>query len=281
MTAQATPTTNGKAPPKGLPNVTSATKALPNRVAVHATQKWGKTSFAAYAPDPIFICTRGEDGLDTLIKSGQLPETPHFRETAKTWHELLGYLAQLQQSEHSHRTLVIDTLNGGGDLCVDHTINIHFGGDPEKFDSYGRGMKPGFAPSEFKKLLVACDVLREQRNMSIIFLLHSMVKTFNNPEGPNYDRWEPVLPKEFWALTDRWVDMVLFGNFETHTEKANKSATKGKATGGNTRIIHTERTAAFDAGNRLGLPPEIECGKSAKEAWSNFVNALHPQRNGK
>src|SRR5262245_55584679 len=55
-----------------LAQVTTATRKLPNRVILHGVEGWGKTSFAAQAPKPIFLMTRGEDGLETLIDSGQL-----------------------------------------------------------------------------------------------------------------------------------------------------------------------------------------------------------------
>ena len=229
-------------------------------------------------PGVVFACTRGEDGLDTLIKSGQLPETAHFEEPVDTWNQLMLRINELIIHDHPYRAFAIDTINGAAMLCIEHVTQKQFDGDPDKFDSYGRGMKAGFTPAEFNKLLTALDQLRIQKQMSIVLLAHSQVKTFQNPSGLNYDRWEPVLPKELMAMIDRWVDMVLFGDFETHMEKAAKNATKTKAFGGTVRTLHTERSAAFDAGNRYGLPPEIECGASPQEAWVNFINAMKSKK---
>lgn len=259
------------APWPSIHNVRKTSRKLPNRVLLHAQQKWGKTSFAAMAPSPIFLYTRGEDGLDTLIKSGQLPDTAQFDQAATEWKHVGFALKDLIHEEHDFKTLVIDTINGLERLCIEHLIQKEFDGKMANFDAYGRGNK--FVVPEFTNLLVDLDKLREKRNMSIILLAHSQVKTFQNPGGPNYDRWEPVLIKETWALVDRWVDMILFGSFETHVD-AKKTDAKGKAHGGTDRIIHTKRTAAFDAGNRYGLPEEIECGESPKEAWANFLAAL-------
>lgn len=267
-----------------LASVTTKSRALPNRMLLHAVQKWGKTSFAAQAPSPIFICTRGEDGLDTLIKSGQVGETAHFADPADTWNHLMMGIDELLLMDHPYKTLVIDTINGAEILCAEHVLDKSFGGDLKKYDDWSKGAKT-YLPKEFATLMVKLDALREAKNMAIILLAHSTVKPFKNPEGPDYDRWEPVLAKETWALTDRWVDMILFGNFEAHVDKVNKgktdAETRGKASGGQLRIIHTERHAAFDAGNRYGMPPEIDCGESPKEAWANFMVALHPERNKK
>lgn len=263
-------------PPTGsefnLENIVKTGRKLPDRIAVHALQKWGKTSFAAQAPSPIFLMTRGEDGLLTLMKSGELPDNiPHFPKPADTWIELKFALDNLIVHEHPFKTLVLDTFNGAERLCHEYVCQSKYDDSWEKFSAFGAG--PKSAVAEIIEVLKRLDRLRD-KGLRIICLCHSQVKTFNNPEGPNYDRWEPVLAKETWAVLDRWVDMILFGKFETFSEKETKSAAKGKATGGETRLIMTRHTAAYDAGNRHGLPEEIECGSSAAEAWKNFVQEL-------
>jgi hypothetical protein len=57
-------------------DITTKSPALPNRYAFHAAPGFGKTSILAFSNAPIFLMTRGEDGLKSLIASGQLPETP-------------------------------------------------------------------------------------------------------------------------------------------------------------------------------------------------------------
>ena len=42
--------------------------------------------------------------------------------------------------------------------------------------------------------------------------------------------------------------------------------------------MYTERSAAYDAKNRLGLPGEIEMGNSAAEAWAEFMAAIKAGR---
>jgi hypothetical protein len=254
-----------------LETVTTTTKRLPNRVVLHALQKWGKTSFAAQAPSPIFLMTRGEDGLCTLIDSGQLPEVPHFPRPFDGWLDLKCALHELNTKPHTYKTIVLDTLNGAERLCFEYLVETQMDGSWEKFDAYGRGPKLAVAEIiEFTRLL---DNLRE-KGLSILALCHSQVRTFKNPEGLDYDRWEPVLAKETWGHIDRWADMILFGNFETFAESKEARATKAKARGGQQRVLCCERTAAYDAGNRHGLPPEIECGSSAAEAWAAFIQAL-------
>lgn len=252
-----------------LSQITNQGKKLPNRICLHALQKWGKSSFAAMAPKPVFIMTRGEDGLLTLMDSGRLPGVAHFPDCVERWQDLLAILQELR-GEHDYKTLVLDTLNGAERLCHEFVCEKECNGQWENFEAYQRG--PKLAIPEIIRLTQALDKLRE-RGMGILCLCHSQVKTFKNPEGADYDRWEPVLAKDTWPLCERWFDMILFGNFLTIAEEK-RNQPKAKAKGGQERFICTERHAAYDAGNRHGLPPEIECGDSAQEAWQNFISAL-------
>lgn len=216
--------------------------------------------------------SRGEDGLLTLIDQQQVPAVPHFENCINTWQELKWKLNDLLTCPHNHKTLVIDTLNGIERLIHEHECQTEYDGKWDKFDAYGRGYTA--CTQYYIELTKMLDALRSN-GMAILCLLHSQVKTFQNPEGNNYDRWEPVLSKQAWSVFDRWFDAILFGQFETFQKTTSKDpGAKAKAVGGSTRIINTVRTAAFDAGNRHGLPEVIECGSNAETAWKNFSQAM-------
>jgi hypothetical protein len=57
-----------------LQSIVTKGTGLPNRYVVYAVEGFGKTSLAAHYPKPIFIQSRGETGLETLIDAGQLPK---------------------------------------------------------------------------------------------------------------------------------------------------------------------------------------------------------------
>lgn len=258
--------------------MTTTGSGLPNRYILHAVEKFGKTTFAAFTPSPVFIMTRGETGLQTLIDAGRLNETPHFPECT-AWSDVMGAIETLTTEEHSYRTLVIDTLNGAERLCHEEVCRRDFNGDwtDRGFMGYMRGYEVS-ANGDWKLLLQALDKLREARRMSIMLLAHTRIKTFKNPSGADYDRFTPDMHDKSWSLSHKWADVILFGNYETFVNEAD-SKKKGKATSSQARILYTERHAAYDAGNRLGLPPEIDMGNSGQEAWNNFVAALKEARN--
>src|SRR5262245_24785260 len=85
-----------------LGEVTNSTRKLPNRVMMYAPEGWGKTSFAAQAPGVIVLCTRGEDGLEKLIETGQVAETAHFAHQAQTWADVVGAVDELILQEHPY-----------------------------------------------------------------------------------------------------------------------------------------------------------------------------------
>lgn len=259
--------------------ITGKGAGLPNRYIAHAVEGWGKTSFGAQTPKPIFLETKGETGLETLIDHGQLPETPHFP-VCNSWEALLGAIETLTEENHEYRTLVGDTLNGAERLCHEFVCNRDFNGDwtDKGFMGYMRGFE--ISLSEWRRLLNALDTLRERRRMSILWLCHTRVKPFKNPEGADYDRYQPDMHEKTWGLTHKWADVVLFGNFEITITTGSGSAKKekGKASGGQQRMMYTERHAAYDAKNRLGLTSEIEMGSSAAEAWANFMTAVKAGR---
>jgi hypothetical protein len=260
-----------------LAEVRGKGSGLPSRAILHGPEGSGKSSFGACAPKPIFVMTRGETGLETLIDAGRVPETPHFPELEQ-WPELLCAVQSLLDEEHAYRTLVLDTLNGCERLCHEYVCQRDFNGQwgRDGFTAFMTGYEVALV--EWRTFLETLDRLRDRRHMSILALAHTRISTFKNPEGTDFDRYTVDVHSKTWGLTHKWTDLVLFLNFISHVE-TRRNDTKGKARGGSRRVLWTTRTAAFDAKNRHGLPDQIDAGSSAEEAWHNFVAALKAARN--
>lgn len=259
-----------------LTTVTTKLRQLPNRIVLHAKGGWGKTSFAAQIPDAIFVMAGDEDGLLTLLNSGELPETiSHWPQPTQTVNDFRLALNELVVQDHPYKAMVGDSLTAVGQLIDKKVCEEKFRGDWEAFYQFDKG--PRAAAAEWETILPLFDRLRE-KGIGVFLIAHSKVINFKNPEGPDYERWTASLSKYAWERIYSWADMVLFGSFETLIDKAQRhksdAETKGKAKGGQTRVLYTEHHAAYDAKNRHGLPEEIECGSCAQEAWANFIQAL-------
>ena len=255
-----------------LDRVTVEAPQQPARVYLYAAEKWGKTSFAAQAPKPIFLMTSGETGLLDLINFGQVGPTPHFPEDMRTWPDVMDAVAALAAEPHEYQTLVIDTANGAERLLADHVLHQEFNGfmtGKSGYGSYGKGDQACIPHwSEFLRRL---DRVRTQRRMSIVLLAHSKIKSVNNPEGEDYDQFRPEGIDKLWPLTHKWASVIAAGTFTVQVKD-------DKASGGRERVIRLRGSAAVVGGNRYGLPESIPCGPSPASAWGAFARAVGDAR---
>jgi hypothetical protein len=260
-----------------LTDILTRGESLPNRYGLHAPPGFGKTSLLAYASKPVFMMTRGETGLTALIEADQLPPTPHFPEIL-SWGDLMAAVDFLIVEPHDFKTLVLDTANGAERLLHEYVCERDFQGDwgERGFGSYQKGFDVALA--DWRLLQDKLDDLRRKRGMTVFYLFHTRVKQFKNPNGADYDRYAPQMHDKTWAITQGWLDCVLFGNHEVTVMQGNREADpskKGKAAELSHRIIYTNsNNPTYDAKNRLGLVDEIEMGDSAKDGWSNFATAV-------
>jgi len=218
-------------------------RPAPDRILVVGTEGVGKSTFAANAPKPIFIAA--EDGVRHLSVAS-FPEP-------KTWGDVFDALRVLASDEHEYTTVVIDTVDWLEPLCHRHVCALN-GWTTIEDPGYGKGYVP--ATEEWRKLLAALDFLRAKKEMEVILLAHAAIKVFSNPAGDDFSRYELKLQKSAAALLKEWCDANLFASHEEFvTEKKGITRAKGISTG--RRVIHTERTAAWDAKNRHNLPHEL------------------------
>lgn len=211
----------------------------------------GKSTFGAGAPSPIFL--GAEDGTGQLDVS-RFPQP-------ETWDDILSAIAVLEREPHEYKTLVIDTLDWVEPIIWAHCCER----DKEKtIESYGYGKGYQVAVDEWRRFLAALERLRSVRKMGVVLLAHSQIRTFKNPEGEDFDRYELKLHAKAGGICKEWVDAVLFANFETFAQKNEKTKrVKGISTGA--RLLYTARTAAYDAKNRYSLP------ESMSLSWDEFA----------
>ena len=233
------------------------------RILFYAVEGFGKTTFGAYAPDPVILMARDETGVDRLLQSASIPELP--AERCETWTDLMQWLDTLIEDQQGRKTLVLDAAGGFERLCIEHVCTNSFNGSMKEFDAYGRGYK--IFPSEWMKMLGRLDSLNA-RGMLVIVLAHATVKPFDDPESAKYDRYRIDLNDHIEAPMKRWADAILFGNFYTAVVKDNEKAAKGKGKGGRERHIYTNRCAAYDAKNGYRMPDDIILPNDPAQNWA-------------
>lgn len=256
-----------KAPEMAIPTP----RFEPPRIVLSAVEGWGKTSCGAYAPGAAIITARGETGYQTLLGARRVPAIPAVH--VESWAKLLAFVDQQLEA----KLLVIDSIGPIERLCQEHVCQRDFGGDwgEHGFASYGKGYE--LSAGEWLKLLVRLDGLREACGVTILLLSHIQIKAFKNPLGPDYDRYTVDCHHKIWAATHRWVDAVLFGNFETILDE--KKGQRPKGIGGTDRLLFTERRDAWDAKNRYGMPEFLAIPPDPAATWGIIRDAIKPKEN--
>lgn len=223
-----------------LQNVVSGKLVRPVRVLIHGTEGVGKSTFAADAPAPIFICP--EDGTAQLDIE-RFPEPAHYD-------EVIEAINVLQHEEHDRKTLVLDTADWLEPLIWEAVCAK---AKKPNIEAFGFGKGYVAALDEWRGLVARLDRLRA-KGMHIVIVAHSHVKAFSNPEGENFDRYELKLNGKAAGLLKEWSDAVLFASFEQATYE-DGSRHKGISTGA--RVMRSERRAAFDA--KIGMACLSRC----------------------
>jgi len=220
----------------------------PERIWLYGPEGGGKSTWASDSDKPIFLCAEaGTKKLDI----DRLPQPDQ-------WADVLDATDLLAREQHDYRTFVVDTLDWVEQILHRHVATRNKVTSIQDLD-YGAGYTE--AMGEWRKLIVALDALVTRKNMHVILLGHSFVEKYNNPRGPDYDRFAPVLHKgkaqaSASDLFRQWVDFLLFATHDVAIMKESKWA-PSKAVGVDRRFVYTTGSAAFAAKRRDHLPDQL------------------------
>lgn len=228
---------------------------LPPTVLLAAPEGFGKSSWGASAPNPLFICA--ENGLTNF------PNIQSLRPA--TLEELNADLVSIHTDPCGFKSIVVDTVDWLERMI--HAALCRRDGC-ENIEMYQKGYGKGYSASvtELASILKRLDDIRTKHKMWVILLSHVNIKAFNDPAGASYDRWEMKGNKQFTGLLREWPDACLFGTYEVFKMKE-KGERVERAIGGE-RIVHTTWSPAHDAKNRLNLPETLPLD------WHAFVEAV-------
>ena len=230
---------------------------LKPRLLLYGVHGIGKSSFVTGYGDlamikarlekykPVFIQT--EDGIRGIpaIKYPLCTSYVMFKEQ----------LTELLQKEHDRKVLIIDTLDWLEKLINKHVCE-QYGEGKVSISQFGYGRGYELVRDEVNKICGFLDRINTERDMTIVVTAHAQIKTFQNPLGEPYDRYQIKLQEKTAGVFEEWSDCNLFVNYETHVKKDSKDNHKGIGKG--ERAIYTSETPAFKAKNRYNLPSKIK-----------------------
>ena len=221
-----------------------------------ADQGLGKTSLASLFPKPFFIWV--EDGSKAIPKSSQASWLPNESGTGplvcKSSKEVLEQIQALGREKHDFKTLVIDSITQLNTIIEDEIIKR----DPKKpqginqaLGGYGNGLAA--AACTHKTIRDFCELLKERRGMTIIFVAHTDTETVTLPDDEPFTKYTLRMNKRSVAHYSDNVDLV------AHIKhKIFYAGDDGKRaiTGG--RLIVAHSNPASIAKNRYGIKEEME-----------------------
>ncbi len=235
----------------------------PPRMLVMGPEKIGKTTFAAGAPQPVFLPIRGEEGADDL----SVPRFP----TCTTFDEVMTALRSLHDQKHEFATAVIDSVSTLEPLVWDAVCRAE---GVDSIEKVGGGFGKGYieAVIRWRQLMDLLDALRAQ-GMASILIGHVTVRTFADPTSENYDQYQLDLNRHAAAALMRWSDCILFANSRAliRKEESGFNKTTRKAVLREERCLFTQKRPAHPGGGRgvYGrLPYELPL------SWAAFEEAI-------
>ena len=241
-----------------ISSITKGREAQPPRIMIYGSEGVGKSTFAALAPNPVFVQT--EDGLSE-IDCSKFP-------LAKSFDDVVLQLQAVRDEQHDYGTVGIDSRDWLERLVWDRVCADYGVKSIEKADGgYGKGYV--HALTYWRQIVSLLNDIRARKGMAVILIAHAAVERFEDPEHAAYDRYTPRLHKKACSLVCEWVDAVLFASRRMRVDSTTGKAAPVGADGGE-RILRTNGSPACIAKNRFGLPTELPL------SWSAFVEALKP-----
>ena len=219
----------------------------PIRAVIYGVDGIGKTQFASGAPEPFFLdANRGRYRLK--VRGVDI----------RDWDDCKEWLSSIESGQTPCGTVVLDALTDleamcGAKLFPGVTVTEAKGG-------FGKGESA--VVLEWRALVAQLERLWS-KGKNIILVGHVIVRKFNDPAGPSYDRSEIACSPSLAGLLRQWVDFVLFAREDVVL--AGKKATTTGA-----RWIQSSRSPAWDAkarGTNL-FPAQIPL------SWSAFAEAV-------
>lgn len=228
----------------------------PFRSIIYGPPGAGKTSLAATADNALFINL--EDALHHL----DVHSTPL----------IISALDLLEASRFAimsdYKTIVYDGIDALEDLLVNdicQTQNVSYISDI----SWGGGY--AMLSAEWMKVI---DWINHMvaKGKNVIMTGHSVIQTFKNPSGEDYDRYHINMNKSARESLCSHFDDIFFMNWEHVVDVTDQRAAKGKAVGNGDRVLYAQHRPSYIAKNRHNLPPMITITENETDFFKKIAS---------
>lgn len=257
-----------------LANLRRATAFKPPRLLFYSEPGMGKTTLASEFPDHVFLQIEDGTPADAEITSfGELND----------YADVMSALGALYMEDHAFKWVVIDSVTYLQKLVFAETCarGDDKGNAKAHIEDFGYGKGYVYCQRVWEDFLTGLRALRNDRNMGIVLIAHSIVERFDDPETVSYDRYEIDLHAKSVGMIEREVDGILLLKKPVHiqTEKQGFDGKRAIAQGSSNRIqICAQGKPAYIAKNRYGIPETLDFvrGKGYAALSQYFPQPLTP-----
>ncbi|WP_316228677.1 ATP-binding protein [Bradyrhizobium sp. SZCCHNR1045] len=232
---------------------------------IYGVPKVGKSSLAAEFPRPIFIQTAEGESVPAGIEADTLE--------VRNYGDLCEAIGALVNEEHQFGTAIFDSTTGLENIIRAEACARN-GWKSIEDPGYGKGYK--IAAQIFLEYIDGIMTLRRERQMAIVQLGHCDISRFDSPSTDPYSRYRINLHKDAADIIEANSDVITFINFKASIKKVDAGFNKElrHAEGGGTRWMFLEERPSHIAGNRFGMPPELQFKKG--EGYKALAKYLPP-----
>lgn len=270
-TTAATSAPSPSKPRSGGLGITTTPFSLPFMAVIHGKSGVGKTTLAAQMRRPntkaLLVTDNQEKGINRIMTSGRIkpgsvaqltdPSGKPFRfpEGESAFERLLELQSEIDLGFDSDQisTIIYDSVTGFEKMARIACCAKEFHNDWSKEGFTGYAAGPETVATRYWPRFIDGCLAHKAQGFNVVVICHSHIKQFTNPDGEDYDRWEPFMDRRTWKLTERTADVVFFVNWQTSTQK---KGIRHKATDAH-REVCTRWSPAYDAKGIEGIPERI------------------------
>lgn len=241
--------------------IDSGFKVSPIRIFIFGEAKIGKSTFIAEAPDSLLIdLENGSERLDVKSRISNI----------KNFDAFLEVLEMIKEDDSiCPKFIGIDTMDRLESMINDH-VCVSMGVDNVGRIPHGQGYS--LATTYLEDVLNQIEVLRTSKQINFILTAHAVTKTIDSPDTEPYDRWVPNMREKNYKLIVARCDLIGFCSYKIFAQEVKETKSyQGKTDG--RRVMYSEFRPAFEAGNRIGIPFEIDFNfRSFAQHYKNHLD---------
>lgn len=242
-----------------LSRKTSGVQVQPLAVLIYGGEKAGKTTLIDSVDGLILQIL--EDGRG-LLKTEALPQPADYDEA-------LAQIVELATEDHSYTSVGVDSISVLEELARRKVASDH---GKESIGQINRGQGYVITESLIGNYIEALQACR-RKGMSIFAIAHAKVEHYEDPILGDYTRLEPSVHKRIKDAWCRWADIIGYLEIEKMAidrGEDGRQVRTSMVTG--SRYLRLQESGSFIAGNRFGLPSEIEI--PAENGWAQVRNRI-------